>query len=125
MGLPYKRNSLLATDDPTKRGKRCRLLTTVEEAAFLSSSRDNLELIRYPLIMEWLQNPAFRIEAEGEPSQESGKGLAEREIRGPALPELHLEDYLFRNWGTGTSSSLTSLFTRTPPGEGFAQGSPA
>lgn len=95
-GLRYLRNPLLITDDPTMHGKRYRLLTEAERRAFLDQPREDLERYSYTQVMEWLRDPAAGLApvgdggaADPEPGDELG---------GVALLELHLQDYLFRNW---------------------------
>ena len=95
-GLLYLTNPLLITDDPAMRGKRYRLLTEAERRAFLEQPRDDLEQYSYTLVEEWLRDPSAGLESAG------GGGDADPEpgdeLGGVALLELHLQDYLFRNW---------------------------
>lgn len=100
-GPPYRRNPLFVTDDPTMHGKRYRLLTEEERAAYLGNARADLQFVSYSQLLEWLKEPHTRLavtdeaEEEGQPPPEAGRELA---ISGPALLEMHLQDYLFRNW---------------------------
>ena len=98
--LLYRRNPLFITDNPTMRGKRFRLLTDEEVSAFRANPRDDLQLVSYAQLLEWLKNPQGELmvtdEAEeGPPEPEVGSDL---DIAGTALLEIHLQDYLFRNW---------------------------
>lgn len=99
-GLLYRKTPLLITDDPTLRGKRYRLLTQEERTAFLRSPRDDLDQFSYLQVVEWLHDPAIALEAEAEGADEvsSAEAANEIDIAGPMLFELHLQDYLFRNW---------------------------
>jgi hypothetical protein len=94
----YRKNPLLVTDDPTMHGKRYRLLTEEEGRAFLSNPREDLENVSYAQLMDWLQNPGTVLvpQEEGEVSPEEAD--AEAAFTGVALLELHLQDYLHRNW---------------------------
>jgi hypothetical protein len=101
-GRRYRNNPLLVTDDPTMHGKRYRLLTESERQAYLSNARDDLELVSYAVLLEWLQSPATTnldvgSEAAVEPLAEPD---TDAEITGPALLELHLQDYIYRNWAS-------------------------
>ncbi len=90
----YKTNPLFVTDDPTMHGKRFRLLTEHERSAFLSNPRDDLEFVSYTQLMEWLADPAKPLDSETDEEEEE---LAP-EVSGAALLEIHLQDYIFRNW---------------------------
>ena len=94
----YRSNPLLVTDDPTMHGKRFRLLTEDERQAFLSSPRDDLELVSYAQLMEWLADPARDLDIQvAGTAEEEAEALA-AEVRGAALLEIHLQDYIFRHW---------------------------
>lgn len=99
-GLQYRTNPILITDDPTMRGKRYRLITEAERAAFLAHPRDDLEQYSYTQVLEWLRDPATQLAAEADEDQvvELDEALAHDQAAGTALLELHLQDYLFRNW---------------------------
>lgn len=104
-GLVWLRDPLLVTDDPTMRGKRYRLLTDAERAAFLKNPRRDLELISYSRLMEWLNGTteADIDEAIGEedpPALDEPDVVADPSFAGTALLEAHLQDYMFRNWDT-------------------------
>lgn len=95
--LQYRTNPLFITDGPTVHGKRYRLLTSEEREAFLSSPRDDLELVSYAQTMEWLANTNSTLEIQIDDEQ----GAADFEpddIGGTALLEIHLQDYVFRHW---------------------------
>lgn len=96
-GLTWLRNPLLITDDPTMRGKRYRLLMEDERQVFLAHPRQDLEQYSYTQVIEWLRDPALSLVPESE-SPESEAESTSDELAGPALLELHLQDYLFRNW---------------------------
>ena len=96
----YRRNPRFVTDEPQIRGKRYRVLTEQERAAFLDNPRDDLELVSYAQLVRWLQNPQTELVTE-EPSEEptiTTESEGADSISGVALFELHLQDYLFRNW---------------------------
>ena len=96
-GLRYLKNPRLITDDPTMRGKRYRLLTEDERRSFLASPRDDLEQFSYTQVLEWLREPSIVLTvADGGPADDNDD-LVE-ELAGPALLELHMQDYLHRNW---------------------------
>ena len=97
-GLQYLRNPLAVADDPTMRGKRYRLLTEAERQAFLSNPRTDLELVSYAQLLAWLRSPSEPLVPQVEEADEDAVGAAEEVLGGPALLELHLQDYLFRNW---------------------------
>jgi hypothetical protein len=99
-GHMYLRNPQFITDDPTMRGKRFRLLTDGERAAFLASPREDLEAISYSQVEEWLGDPTIEIEpAELEIELEGGPDdVVSDLVSGTALLELHLQDYLHRHW---------------------------
>lgn len=65
----YRTNPLFVTDDPAMRGKRYRLLTQDERRAFLSNPRDDLDLVSYTQIMEWLASPTAVIRAQPLPQK--------------------------------------------------------
>jgi len=95
----YLRNPLFITDDPTMRGKRYRVLTEAERAAFLARPRTDLEQHSYVHVLEWLGSPDTVLAAGGGVTADEllvDEGLAE--VGGLALLEMHLQDYLFRNW---------------------------
>ncbi len=98
-GAGYRRNPLFVTDDPTMRGKRYRLLTDEERRAYLSSPREDLDNVSYAQLLEWLGNPSTTLAPQDEDSEEALQE-AEGAFTGAALLELHLQDYLHRNWGT-------------------------
>ncbi len=97
-GLQYLRNPLLVTDDPTMHGKRYRLLTEAERNAFLQHLRDDLEQYSYVQVVDWLQNPTTLLAAADEATDELDDDTISGDLVGPALLELHLQDYLQRNW---------------------------
>ena len=95
------RNPLFVTDDPSMRGKRYRLLTGGERAAFLAEPRDDLEFASYARVAEWLAGgePPTADEAEEARSSDGEDDAAEDTgFAGLALFELHLQDYLHRHW---------------------------
>ncbi len=95
-GLQYLKNPLFITDNPAMYGKRYRLLSEAERNTFLANPREDLDQYSYTQVLEWLQNSATPIvigDGEDTSDEESSDDLA-----GPALLELHLQDYLFRNW---------------------------
>ena len=95
-GLRYLQNPLLITDDPTMHGKRYRLLTEAERRTFLDQPRDDLEQYSYTQVLEWLRDPSAglaSVRGSGNADPES-----DDELGAVALLELHLQDYLFRNW---------------------------
>ncbi len=101
LALQYKRNPQLVTDDPTMRGKRYRLLTEAERATFLTNVRDDLEFVSYVQVLEWLRDPTIALTADETDLSEmmAAEDFAEPEgIGGTALLEMHLQDYLHRNW---------------------------
>lgn len=95
-GHRYRINPLFITDDPVMHGKRYRLLTSEERRSFLANVRDDLESVSYAQTMEWLANPSMQL-APQETDIDEAEIISE-EIGGTALLELHLQDYLFRNW---------------------------
>ena len=96
--LAYRSNPLFVTDDPNMRGKRYRLLAEAERQAFLAHLRDDLETISYEQLKDWLANPQITLEPQTTLDEQVTDELELEEIAGPALLELHLQDYLFRNW---------------------------
>ena len=99
-GLPYRKNPFLVTDDPTMHGKRYRLLTHGERDAFLAHPRDDLELVSYAQLIDWLRNPQTDLVID-DFDEEPAAGTDSEDvdgISGVALLEIHLQDYLFRNW---------------------------
>ncbi|MCY4641033.1 MAG: endonuclease NucS [Chloroflexi bacterium] len=95
-GLRYLKDPRLITDDPTMRGKRYRLLTEAERRTFLDQPRDDLDQYSYTQVMEWLRDPSAGLAPAG--GDEDADPEPGDELGGVALLELHLEDYLFRNW---------------------------
>ena len=95
-GLRYLKNPRLVTDDPTMRGKRYRLLTQEERRAFLDHPRDDLEQYSYTQVLEWLHDPSSTLALD--PDEEAFDEARGDELGGVALLEMHLQDYLFRNW---------------------------
>ena len=95
-GLRYLKNPRLVTDDPTLRGKRYRLLTEEERCAFLDHPRDDLEQYSYTQVLEWLRDPSSTLALD--PDDEALGEDRGDELGGVALLEMHLQDYLFRNW---------------------------
>lgn len=108
-GLQYRTNPILITDDPTMRGKRYRLITEAERAAFLAHPRDDLEQYSYTQVLEWLRDPATQLAAEADEDQvvELDEALAHDQAAGTALLELHLQDYLFSELATALSRLRT------------------
>ena len=100
-GLTYRRNPLFVTDDPTLHGKRFRLLTHDERSAFLSHPRDDLESVSYQQLLDWLADPQteLTVDADEEADDDADIEIVGG-ISGTALLEIHLQDYLFRNWQT-------------------------
>lgn len=98
--LQYRKNPLFATDDPTMHGKRYRLLSAEERATFLAGPRDDLDLVSYERLMEWLATPeaGLLVETPDESPMEIVDSEEPVGMSGTALLELHLQDYLFRNW---------------------------
>ena len=94
--LRYLKNPRLITDDPTMRGKRYRLLSEAERNTFLANPREDLDQYSYTQVLEWLQNPSTTL-AIGDSEDVSDDEFSD-DLAGPALLELHLQDYLFRNW---------------------------
>jgi hypothetical protein len=94
----YRTNPLFVTDDPTMHGKRYRLLTEEERRVFLSNPRDDLEFVSYAQLIEWLGDPTLALEPQDIELAASEEGTLPEEIAGPALLEIHLQDYIFRNW---------------------------
>lgn len=97
-GLQYLPNPLTITDDPTMRGKRYRLLTEAERQAFLDHPRTDLESVSYSQLLEWLERPGSLLVPQVEENDDGGSDDEMGTLSGPALLELHLQDYLFRNW---------------------------
>ena len=95
-GLRYLRNPRLVTDDLTMLGKRYRLLTQEERRAFLDHPRDDLEQYSYTQVLEWLRDPLSTRALD--PDDEAFDEARGDELGGVALLEMHLQDYLFRNW---------------------------
>lgn len=96
---PYKRRPLFVTDDPTMHGKRYRFLTDAEKTTFLSNIRDDLETVSYAQFLDWLDQPTKDLVPQSPGDAEDL--LDERdELTGLALLEIHLQDYLHRNWKT-------------------------
>ncbi|MGD0205437.1 MAG: endonuclease NucS domain-containing protein [Dehalococcoidia bacterium] len=94
----YRSNPLLVTDDPTMHGKRYRLLTEHERTVFLANVRDDLESVSYAQLMEWLNDPSLALEPQAVEFSEGEEAEVSEDIGGPALLEIHLQDYVFRNW---------------------------
>ena len=90
----YRTNPLFVTDDPTMRGKRYRLLAEDERRVFLSNVRDDLQLVSYVKLMDWLADPTKPLNSERDEEEDA----VAPEDAGPALLEIHLQDYIFRNW---------------------------
>jgi hypothetical protein len=94
----YRTKPLFVTDDPTMHGKRYRLLADEERTVFLANVRDDLESVSYAQLVEWLGDPSLDLKPQDiEVTGDEGEALPE-EIAGPALLEVHLQDYVFRNW---------------------------
>lgn len=94
--LQYRSNPLFVTDEPRTRGKRYRLLTDSERAAFIAQPRDDLDLVSYAQTVEWLDQPSTELTPTL--AEESVEEPADGDIPGLALLELHLQDYIHRNW---------------------------
>jgi Endonuclease NucS len=97
-GLQYLKNPLVVTDDPTMHGKRYRLLTEDERETFFRNPRRDLELVSYAQLLEWLRDPVEALVPQSEELEQETTEAVEEVLGGPALIELHLQDYLFRNW---------------------------
>ena len=97
-GQPYRRNPLFITDDPTMHGKRYRLLTEHERRVFLANVRHDLESVSYAQLMEWLGDPSLALEPQDVEVAAGEEEALPEEMAGPALLEIHLQDYIFRNW---------------------------
>ena len=96
--LQYRANPLFITDGPTVHGKRYRLLSREEREAFLSSPRDDLELVSYEQTMEWLANTNITLDIEVDGDDEPPPDGGADDVGGTALLEIHLQDYVFRHW---------------------------
>ena len=96
--LVYVKNPLFITDDPTKHGKRYRLLSDGERTAFLSDPRQDLEQYSYVQVNDWLNTPAAKLEPTNSAAGAPDEVDAEDEATGLALLELHLQDYLHLHW---------------------------
>lgn len=95
-GRTYRTNPLFVTDEPNAYGKLFRVLTPEERAAYLTNPRDDLDEISYAELEDWLKNPK---DAAPKADQDEPDG-PDDVVGGPALLELHLQDYLFRNWAS-------------------------
>lgn len=97
--LFYLKNPLFITDDPTKHGKRYRLLADGERAAFLTDPRQDLEQYSYIQVNDWLNTPAAKLELNDSAAAGALDEVdADEEATGLALLELHLQDYLHLHW---------------------------
>lgn len=94
----YRRNPLFITDDPKMRGKRYRLLSEEERAAFLADPRDDLEFRSYTQVADWLVGAGELPALTGGSEESEDPGVAGEGFDGLALLELHLQDYLHRHW---------------------------
>ena len=99
-GLQYRANPLFITDDPSMHGKRYRLLTDQERKTFLAHPRDDLDSVSYARAMEWFGEPSTELVPQELDTAEEQIEAVPEEIAGTALLELHLQDYLHRNWQT-------------------------
>jgi hypothetical protein len=100
-GRSYWRNPQFVTDEPTMRGKRYRLLRDDERQAFLGHPRADLDRISYAQLIDWLNNPGRApIPQVDEIEDDDCADAVEtaESAGGPALLELHLQDYLLRHW---------------------------
>ncbi len=94
---PYRRNPVFTTDDPEMHGKRYRLLTPGERVVFLGKPWSDLERFSYTQVLAWLGGAP--LDEGGDPvDSDPNESTADPEIGGIALLELHLQDYLHRNW---------------------------
>ncbi len=99
-GRRYLKNPILVTDDPAMRGKRYRLLSEPERARFLSDPRTDLDTVSYVRLLQWLTDPATPLVPQADADMLTDGDEAEGDFGGTALLEMHLQDYLHRNWGT-------------------------
>lgn len=100
-GPPYRRNPRFVTDDPTMHGKRYRLLAEDERSAYLGNPRTDLQFVSYSQLLEWLDQPHTALAVADESDEErqpASDATDELSVSGTALLEMHLQDYLFRNW---------------------------
>jgi hypothetical protein len=97
-GKRYLNNPLLVADDPTMRGKRFRLLNDGEREAFLARRRDDLDSVSYTQLLEWMHDPTVVLTEQVEIGDAEDGQIQDEAFVGVALFELHLQDYLHRNW---------------------------
>ena len=71
MAIIAAANPLFISDGPTVRGKRYRLLSRDERAAFMSNPRDDLEKVSYEQTMEWLANTNTPLEIQIDTDEEA------------------------------------------------------